>query len=77
MARAGDRRALREVAKVHGGGTEVTVLGPGADDLEAMGANLMDVGRRPQVLETSLRTSAAALRDPAPLPTDTQLKDAG
>jgi NTE family protein len=70
-------RALREVAKVHRHGTEVTVLGPGADDLEAMGANLMEVGRRPHVLATSLRTSAAALRDPAPLPTDTHLKDAG
>ena len=39
-------RALREVAKVHRHGAEVTVLGPGADDLEAMGANLMEVGRR-------------------------------
>jgi NTE family protein len=70
-------RALREVAKVYRLGTEVTVLGPGADDLEAMGGNLMEVGRRPHVLETSLRTSAAALHDPAPLPTETHLKDAG
>ena len=70
-------RALREVDKVHRHGTEVTVLGPGADDLEAMGANLMEVGRRRHVLETSLRTSAAALRDPAPLTTPTHFKDAG
>jgi NTE family protein len=61
------RRCLREVAKVHAGGTEVTVLGPGPEDLEAMGGNLMDVGRRRAVLETSLRTSALALRDPEPL----------
>ena len=39
-------RALREVDKVHRHGTDVTVLGPGADDLEAMGGNLMEVGRR-------------------------------
>ena len=70
-------RALREVDKVHRHGTEVTVLGPGADDLEAMGGNLMEVGRRGHVLETSLRTSAAALRDPAPLTTPTHFKDAG
>ena len=70
-------RALREVDKVHRHGTEVTVLGPGADDLEAMGGNLMEVGRRGHVLETSLRTSAAALRDPTPLTTPTHFKDAG
>ena len=61
------RRCLREVAKVHAGGTEVTVVGPGPEDLEAIGGNLMDVGRRRAVLETSLRTSAQALRDPEPL----------
>jgi NTE family protein len=70
-------RAVREVAKVHRHGTDVTVLGPGPDDLEAMGANLMEVARRPHVLETSLRTSAAALRDPAPLPIETHFEDAG
>lgn len=61
-------RCLREVAAVHAGGTEVTVLGPGRADLEAMGANLMDVSRRVTVIETALRTSAASLRDPQPLP---------
>lgn len=70
-------RALREVDKVHRYGTEVTVLGPGADDLAAMGGNLMEVGRRRHVLDTSLRTSAAALRDPAPLTTPTHFEDAG
>lgn len=62
------RRCLREVAKVHAGGTEVTVLGPGPRDLEAIGSNLMDVQRRRHVLETSLQTSIAALEDPEPLP---------
>ena len=45
-------------------GAEVTVIGPGAEDLEAIGGNLMDVGRRPHVLETSLRTSAAPCATP-------------
>lgn len=61
------RRCLREVTKVHAGGAEVTVLGPGPEDLAAIGSNLMDVGRRRGVLETSLRTSAAALLDPESL----------
>ena len=61
-------RALREMATVHAEGTEVTMIGPGREDLEAMGGNLMDVSRRPRVIETSLRTSLAALADPATLP---------
>jgi NTE family protein len=61
-------RVLRETTTVHRFGTEVTVLGPGREDLEAIGGNLMDLTRRPAVIETSLRTSAVALRDPDPLP---------
>jgi NTE family protein len=53
---------------VHSEGTEVTIIGPGREDLEAIGGNLMDVGRRPRVIETSLRTSSLALADPAPAP---------
>lgn len=71
------RNVMREVATVHSQGTEVTVLGPGHDDLEAFGGNLMDVSRRPLVLETSLRTSALALRDPVPLPDDNDYWDVG
>jgi NTE family protein len=44
----------------------VTVLGPGREDLEAIGINLMDHRRRLTVLETSLRTTAAALADIEP-----------
>jgi len=62
------RRVLREASTVHRHGTEVTILGPGREDLEAMGGNLMDLSRRSSVIETSLRTSAVALRDPDPLP---------
>jgi NTE family protein len=62
------RRVLREASTVHRQGTEVTILGPGREDLEAMGGNLMDLSRRPLVIETSLRTSAVALRNPDPMP---------
>jgi len=71
------RKVIREVAAVHAHGTDVTVLGPGHADLEAFGANLMDVSRRPAVIETSLRTSALALRDPAPLPGGSDFWDVG
>jgi NTE family protein len=70
-------RCLRELHKVHRDGAEVTVLGPGERDLEAFGANLMDVTRRPRVIETSLATSAQALRDPAPLPDRSTFEDVG
>ena len=62
------RRVVREVTTVHRQGTDVTVLGPGRADLEAIGGNLMDLSRRPLVIETSLRTSTVALRDPALIP---------
>jgi NTE family protein len=62
------RRVLREASTVHRHGTEVTILGPGREDLEAMGGNLMDLSRRSSVVATSLRTSVVALRDPDPLP---------
>ncbi|MDQ1747543.1 MAG: hypothetical protein QOD07_1806 [Frankiaceae bacterium] len=60
--RAMTKRVLREAAKVRRHGTAVTILGPGREDLEAIGVNLMDPRRRLRVLDTSLRTSAAALR---------------
>ena len=56
------KRVVGEVKKVARTGTRVTLLGPGAQDLAAIGANLMDPRRRARVLETSLRTSTAALR---------------
>lgn len=58
------KRLLGEVEKVTGTGTRVTLLGPGPADLAGIGANLMDPRRREQVLETSLRTSRDALREP-------------
>ena len=61
-------RVLHELQRLHADGADVTVLGPGAEDLEAFGANMMDVSRRPRVIETSLRTSLAALREAGELP---------
>ncbi len=60
-------KALKEMNVVHADGAQVTMIGPGRADLEAIGGNLMDVGRRPVVIETSLRTSRVALADPAQL----------
>lgn len=58
------RRLLHEAEKVRASGTAVTMLGPGPDDLTAIGSNLMDPRRRHLVLETALRTSAEALERP-------------
>jgi NTE family protein len=55
------RALLREAQALRGFGIRVTVLTPGPEDLAVMGVNLMDPRRRTAVLETSLRTSLAAL----------------
>jgi NTE family protein len=60
------RRLLREARKVNRSGAALTVLAPGPEDLAVMGANMMDPSRRLGVLETSLRTSVEALRNPRP-----------
>jgi NTE family protein len=52
---------LRDAHALRSRGIKVTVLTPGPEDLAVMGVNLMDPRRRQAVLETSLRTSAAAL----------------
>jgi NTE family protein len=70
------KRCLREVEKVREGGADVTVVGPGPEDLEAIGANLMDLPRRLVVLDTAIRTSTAALRDPENVGPD-HLSDVG
>ena len=49
-----------EMALVRAAGARVYALGPGREDLEAIGANLMDSSRRRLVLDTSLRTSTNA-----------------
>lgn len=56
------RRVLADAEVLRASGTAVTLLGPGPEDLQAIGANLMDPRRRQAVLMTALRTSAEALR---------------
>jgi len=56
------RRVLADAEVLRESGTSVTLLGPGPDDLRAIGANLMDPRRRQAVLATALRTTVAALR---------------
>ena len=46
-----------EMALVRASGANFVANGPGPEDLEAIGANLMDAKRRRLVLDTSLRTS--------------------
>lgn len=55
-------RAVNEAEIVERTGARVRVLGPGAEDLAAIGANLMDAARIENVLEVSLRTSDIAWR---------------
>ena len=51
----------RDVRKVEEQGIRVVVLTPGPEDLAVIGANMMDPRKRIQVLDTSLRTSTAAV----------------
>lgn len=61
--RLSTKRVVGEIKKVAATGTKVHFLGPTAPDLAIIGANMMDPRRRADVLESSLRTSAAALRE--------------
>lgn len=62
------KTALHEAALVRAAGTHVRMVGPGPEDLVAIGANLMDDTRMRFVLETSLRTSAAAWHESETFP---------
>ena len=62
LRRATTRRLLREAEKLRAVGTSVTMLAPGPEDLEVIGANMMDPRRRVEVFETSVRTSSRSLR---------------
>ena len=55
---------LRDARRLRARGITVTVLTPGAEDLAVMGVNPMDPRHGQAVLETSLRTSPAALARP-------------
>ena len=62
------RTLLREAEALRAGGTRVTVLTPGPEDLAAMGFNLMDPRRRRPVLDLSLHTAPAAFAAAAARP---------
>jgi NTE family protein len=57
------RRLDAEVGRLAATGTAVRVLGPGAEDLSVMGANVMDPRRRREVFDTALRTTRERLLD--------------
>jgi NTE family protein len=59
---ANGRRLGHEARKVRGYGTKVVLIQPLADDLAAMGRNLMSPDRRDDVIETAERTVAEQLR---------------
>ncbi|WP_395295977.1 patatin-like phospholipase family protein [Kitasatospora hibisci] len=59
--RAVTRRLVREAGLLRASGVRVHLLAPTPADLAVMGPNLMDTARRAAVLESSLRTSRAAL----------------
>lgn len=50
-----------EVAQLESRGVRVIRLEPGAEDLQAIGYNMMDPRRRKQVFETALRTTPSAV----------------
>jgi NTE family protein len=61
---ANRRRLAHEAAKVRRFGTEVLLIEPTPDDLEAMGRNLMSAGRRGRVIETAARSVTEQLDRP-------------
>lgn len=53
-------RLAREVAELRAAGTRVSMLAPDGADLAAMGWNVMDARRHPQVLRAAQRSTTAA-----------------
>jgi NTE family protein len=62
--RAAGRRLGSEAKKLRAAGTDVLLVQPLAEDLEAMGMNLMSRGRRNDVIAVARRTVAEQLRRP-------------
>lgn len=65
MRAAAGRRLGLEARRLREAGTEVVLVQPTREDLAVMGDNLMATRRRHQVIETSLRTTRAQLREQA------------
>ncbi|CAN5568762.1 patatin-like phospholipase family protein [soil metagenome] len=62
VRRAITRGIVQDVERLRAAGVRVTLLTPGSDDLEVMGANLMNPRRRTAVLHTAMRTAAVEIR---------------
>jgi NTE family protein len=62
--RAMTRRVVEEAGRLRARGVHVTVIGPGREDLEAIGTNLMDHRRRHSVLDVARRTTTDVLASP-------------
>ncbi len=64
LREASGRRLGSEVKRVRASGTEVILIQPTVQDLDAMGTNLMSAKRRNQVIEVAVKTVADHLRTP-------------
>jgi NTE family protein len=56
LRQAAGRRLGSEAKRLRAAGMEVVLIQPTVQDLDAMGTNLMSAGRRPQVIETAVRS---------------------
>lgn len=63
MRHAAGRRLGSEAKRLRASGTEVLLLQPSIEDLEVIGANVMNSRRRHKVITTAARTVAEVLRD--------------
>ncbi len=64
LRQASGRRLGSEAKRVRASGTEVILIQPTVQDLDAMGTNLMSAKRRHQVIELAVQTVANHLREP-------------
>ena len=64
MRQASGRRLGKEAKRLLGAGTEVVLVQPSVQDLDAMGTNLMSRKRRHEVIATATETVARHLREP-------------
>ncbi|HEU4974217.1 MAG TPA: patatin-like phospholipase family protein [Baekduia sp.] len=64
LRQAAGRRLGREARRVREAGTEVVLVQPTIQDLDAMGTNLMSARRRTQVIEVAIESVSRHLAEP-------------
>ena len=64
LRQASGRRLGREARRVRAAGTEVVLIQPAIQDLDAMGTNLMSGRRRNEVIAVAVETVARHLQEP-------------